>query len=152
MNSQLSKEVRERANNVCQFCREHCETLEAHHQVKGDDSSLIAICPNCHRWEHRKPLALARVLREMLNGLSLNKKKFIMFRIASIDTGTAEKLCKLTRGTYNSWFKDDTFNSIYKQMPELQRKFESVILQELERQYALEALVIKFKKQGDIRD
>ena len=136
--------VKVEANGVCQLCGSLCETLEAHHQIRGDDSSLIALCPNCHRLEHKKPT----LLRKILNGLSYNRKKYLLLRIAGVDPKISRTLCSIAQGTYNSWFHDEKFNEVHSKLPSLSVLYDSQAIIELERLYRVESLVAKFIKIG----
>ena len=54
MNSRLlAVRVKSNANYVCQECGS-TELIQAHHQIKGDDDSLIVLCANCHSKKHPK--------------------------------------------------------------------------------------------------
>ena len=65
-NPDVVAEVLDRANGICELCngkapflrRDGSPYLEIHHTVRladgGDDTveNAVAVCPNCHRWEH----------------------------------------------------------------------------------------------------
>ena len=43
--------VKSNANYICQECGS-TELIQAHHQVPGDDSSLVVLCAECHSQKH----------------------------------------------------------------------------------------------------
>ncbi len=51
MNNIISVIAKTNANYTCQECGA-TELIQSHHQVKGDDNSLIALCANCHSKKH----------------------------------------------------------------------------------------------------
>lgn len=65
-NPDVVAEVLDHANGICELCngkapflrRDGSPYLEIHHTVRladgGDDTveNAVAVCPNCHRWEH----------------------------------------------------------------------------------------------------
>lgn len=66
--SALAREIRDNANGICSYCETDLSTeygeigpkiIEAHHREPlstgtriSDESSLVALCPNCHRAVH----------------------------------------------------------------------------------------------------
>lgn len=56
------------SNYTCQDCGIKTDKVEAHHQIPGDDSSLICLCKGCHVKRHYgtyTPEALNRINPEL---------------------------------------------------------------------------------------
>ena len=58
-------------------------------------------------------------LNSILKPFTGNKRSFILMRVAGLDTSLAMSLVGITQGTYNSWFKNEEFSSIYHQVSDL---------------------------------
>ena len=81
---------------------------------------------------------------EHLNRMPLKKRKFLMLRIAGFSTLTSKNLCKISRGVYNSFFRDRKFTLLYQRLPELRRSFGLIVIDDLKKLYSLERLVTRF--------
>ena len=50
-NNSVAIRVKANANYICQECGS-TELIQAHHEIPGDDDSLIALCADCHSKKH----------------------------------------------------------------------------------------------------
>lgn len=51
-NPYIISKVKFDANYTCQDCGMKSDKLEAHHQIPGDDNSLVCLCKGCHVKRH----------------------------------------------------------------------------------------------------
>lgn len=84
-------------------------------------------------------------LSDIVKPLTGNKRTFILMRVSGLDTNLAMGLVGVSRGTYNSWFKNDTFNAIYSQVPDLIVDHRDEAVQLLRRSNQLEAVLLEGK-------
>jgi hypothetical protein len=82
-------------------------------------------------------------LKEELRGLSPNKRKYMLLRIAGMDTQPAIKLTGITRGTYNSWMQQATFVTIHRRRDELTQDYRHEAIQALRRDNQLSAVLLE---------
>lgn len=93
------KLVKVRANYTCQECGSR-NRIQAHHQVRGDDNSLIPLCAECHSERHP----------DMPKALFLNSNHVVLVKMTmneiSEQYGITSKpalnsiLHQMARGTY----------------------------------------------------
>lgn len=155
---QWKAHIKREAEGICSYCKKEVEILEAHHEIPKDDSSMVAICPNCHRKQHRNithiikdgTFELSMELTRELEGVIGKKRVFLLFRIAGYDVRLCRTVLNISQGTYNSWLKknDSTikFMLLYKRLPELLNKYSSIILQELDVIYKRDIFILKYWK------
>ena len=84
-------------------------------------------------------------LAEIVKPLTGNKRQFVLLKVSGVDSNVAMTMVGVNRGTYNSWFKNDTFNAIYKQVPDLIMEHRDEAIQLLRRSNQLEAVVLEGK-------
>jgi len=83
-------------------------------------------------------------LRDEIRELHGNRRKFVLLRLADMDTGMARKLVGIAAGTYNSWFRDTVFTSVYSRLQELS-EYKQEAIQLLRRDNQLEAVLLESK-------
>lgn len=64
-------------------------------------------------------------------------------RIAGMDTNIVMNIVGITRGTYNSWFKDENFALVYHELPTLIQDNRQEAVQMLRKQNQLEAVLLE---------
>lgn len=84
-------------------------------------------------------------LLEKIKSISGNKRQFILMRIAGMDTDIVMNLLGITRGTYNSWFKNEDFSLVYHELPALVRDYRQEAVQMLRKNNQLEAVLLESK-------
>lgn len=84
-------------------------------------------------------------LQEKIKSISGNKRQFILMRIAGMDTDIVMNLLGITRGTYNSWFKNEAFSLVYHELPALIRDYRQEAVQMLRKNNQLEAVLLEGK-------
>lgn len=84
-------------------------------------------------------------LKEKVKGLSGNKRKFFLLRVADLDTDIARKLVDVKPGTYNYWLQNPEFVELYRQRDELSAEFKQEAIQLLRRDNQLEAVLLEGK-------
>lgn len=84
-------------------------------------------------------------LAEVVKPLSGNKRQFVLLKVSGLDSSVAMAMVGVNRGTYNSWFKNETFNAIYKLVPDLIVAHRDEALQLLRRGNQLEAVILEGK-------
>jgi hypothetical protein len=84
-------------------------------------------------------------LKDELKGLSGNRRRFLLLRIADMDTKTALKLCGVVRGTYNTWLQNREFVEIYRRRTEFASEHKQEAIQLLRRENQLEAVLLEGK-------
>ena len=82
-------------------------------------------------------------LREELKTLTGNKRRFLLLRIADMDTQTAFKLCGITRATYNNWLNREEFVALYRRREEFAGEYKLEAIQLLRRDNQLEAVLLE---------
>ena len=80
--TQKSLEIRERADNLCEVCRQHnrfvykavsvhhIEKVREHPELYLDNENLICLCPDCHRKADKGELQ-----KEFLKGIACAREK-----------------------------------------------------------------------------
>ena len=66
-------------------------------------------------------------------------------RIAEIDTNKAQALCDVPDGTYNGWFTDRVFASLYQRVKEFTIQYKQQAIQMLRRDNQLAAVMLEEK-------
>ena len=84
-------------------------------------------------------------LSEKLKSISGNKRQFVLMRVAGMDADLAMNLTHISRGTYNSWFKNEEFALIYHELPELAKEYRQEAVQMLRKGNQLEAVLLEGK-------
>jgi hypothetical protein len=81
----------------------------------------------------------------IIKPLSENQRQYILRRIAGLDTSTTRTLLGIAKGTYNTWFHNQVFADVHKQLPELSFKHRIEAIQILRRDNQLEAVLLEGK-------
>ena len=84
-------------------------------------------------------------LQEVVKSISGNKRQFILMRIAGMDVDIVMNLLGITRGTYNSWFKNGDFSLVYHKLPTLVSDYRQEAVQMLRKSNQLEAVLLESK-------
>ena len=84
-------------------------------------------------------------LQERFKSLTGNKRTFLLMRIAGLDADFSMKLTSVTRGTYNSWFKNEEFALLYHELPTLIQDHRLEAVQMLRKDNQLEAVLLEGK-------
>lgn len=66
-------------------------------------------------------------------------------RVAGMDVDVIMNLINVTRGTYNSWFKNGDFAVVYHELPTLVQDFRQEAVKMLRKQNQLEAVLLEGK-------
>lgn len=82
-------------------------------------------------------------LKDEISGIIGNRKKFVLLRVADVDAITARKLCGIGLGTYNSWFRDERFTTIYRKVRDLTSEYRQEAIQLLRRDNQLQAVLLE---------
>ncbi len=85
------------------------------------------------------------LLRDIIKTLSGNKRRFVLLRIADMDTKAALKLVGVVRGTYNSWLQSSDFVEIYREVRDLSSEYKQEAIRLLRRDNQLEAVLLEGK-------
>lgn len=91
-------------------------------------------------------------LSNILKVFTGTKRSFILMRIAGLDTDLSMKLTGVSRGTYNSWFKNEEFATVYHQIESLIANHRDDAIQLLRRNNQLEAVLLESKMISKIKD
>ncbi len=84
-------------------------------------------------------------LKAEIKTLSGNKRRFLLLRVADMDTKAALKLIGVVRGTYNSWLQNESFVELYRRRYEFRSEFKQEAIQLLRRDNQLEAVLLEGK-------
>ena len=84
-------------------------------------------------------------LKEEISTLIGNRRRFLLFRIADVDTDTARKLCGIKKGTYNTWLKDKHFVGMYRRRNEWSAEYKKEAISLLRRDNQLAAVLLEEK-------
>lgn len=84
-------------------------------------------------------------LKEELKPIIGNRRRFMLYRIADVDTDTARKLCGIKKGTYNNWLQDETFVTIHRRRDEFAQEYRKEAIQMLRRDNQLAAVMLEGK-------
>lgn len=88
-------------------------------------------------------LCYMETLQERIKTITGNKRQFILMRVAGIDTDIVMNIVGITRGTYNSWFKNENFALVYHELPTLIQDCRQEAVQMLRKQNQLEAVLLE---------
>lgn len=91
-------------------------------------------------------------LREKIKPLSENRKRYLLLRIAGLDTAMSMKLVGIARNTYNRWFHNKTFSDLHKQLSDLEHEHRIEAIQMLRRDNQLEAVLLEGKIVKKMKD
>lgn len=91
-------------------------------------------------------------LREKVKTLSGNKRRFVLLRIADMDTKAALKLIGVVRGTYNSWCQNQQFVEIYREVRDSAGEYKQEAIKLLRRDNQLEAVLLEGKIVAKIKE
>ena len=91
-------------------------------------------------------------LQERFKSLTGNKRTFLLMRIAGLDADFSMKLTSVTRGTYNSWFKNEEFALLYHELPTLIQDHRLEAVQMLRKDNQLEAVLLEGKIIAKIKE
>ena len=84
-------------------------------------------------------------LVETIKDLSEHQKQYIVRRVAGLDTSSTRDLIGIARGTYNTWFHNEAFAEVHRQLQELSSKYKLEAIQILRRDNQLEAVILEGK-------
>jgi hypothetical protein len=86
-------------------------------------------------------------LKEEIQDIIGKKRKFLLLRIADVETDLARKMCEIPVGTYNSWTSDATcrFVQLYRRRDEFAGKYKQEAIQLLRRDNQLHAVMLEEK-------
>jgi len=84
-------------------------------------------------------------LKDIVGPLGGKRRRFILLRVADVDTETSRKLCHIPLGTYNNWLRDSTFVDIYRQRDTLAIEYKRDAINLLRRDNQLEAILLEEK-------
>lgn len=84
-------------------------------------------------------------LADIIKPITGNKRTFLLMRIAGLDADLSMKLTGVTRGTYNSWFKNEEFAAVHTKLPELIQEHRLAAIQLLRKDNQLEAILLEGK-------
>lgn len=91
-------------------------------------------------------------LQDRIKSLTGNKRTFLLMRIAGLDVDFSKKLTSVTRGTYNSWFKNEEFALLYHKLPILIQDYRIDAVQLLRKDNQLEAVLLEGKIISKIKE
>jgi len=91
-------------------------------------------------------------LNDVIKPITGNKRTFILMRIAGLDANLAMGLVGVNRGTYNSWFKNEQFSTLYSQITNLIVAHRDEAMQLLRRNNQLEAVLLEGKMLKRIKE
>jgi hypothetical protein len=84
-------------------------------------------------------------LLDIIKPITGHRRTFLLMRISGLDVDLSRQLSKVTKGTYNSWFKNDTFVGVHQKLPELAQNYRQEAIQLLRRDNQLEAVLLESK-------
>jgi len=84
-------------------------------------------------------------LKQEIKVLSGNKRKFLLLRVADIDTAPARKMCGVVVGTYNSWLNNAVFAPLYARLDEFRADYKEEAIRLLRRDNQLAAVMLEGK-------
>jgi len=96
-------------------------------------------------------------LKEEVKGVARNRRRFLLLRIADVDTDTAMKLCGIRKGVYNNWLRkvhntDNKFLELYGRRDELAHEFKQEAIQLLRRDNQLAAVLLEERILGRMKE
>ena len=86
-------------------------------------------------------------LHDEIKDIVGKKRRFFLFRVADVDTDTARKICKIPKGTYNTWTSNPhcRFVELYRRRAELSGLYKKEAIQLLRRDNQLAAVMLEEK-------
>ena len=86
-------------------------------------------------------------LHDEIKDIVGKKRRFFLFRVADVDTDTARKICKIPKGTYNTWTSNPhcRFVELYRRRAELSGLYKQEAIQLLRRDNQLAAVILEEK-------
>jgi hypothetical protein len=84
-------------------------------------------------------------LVEVIKNLSEHQKQYIIRRVAGLDTKATRELIGIAVGTYNTWFHNEAFAAVHRQLRELSSQHKLEAIQILRRDNQLEAVILEGK-------
>jgi len=84
-------------------------------------------------------------LLDRIKAITGRKRTFILMRVSGLDADLSMNLVGVAKGTYNSWFKNEEFATVYHQLPELIQNYRQEAVQLLRRNNQLEAVLLESK-------
>jgi len=91
-------------------------------------------------------------LQDKIKSLTGNKRTFLLMRIAGLDVEFSKNMTRVTRGTYNSWFKNEEFALLYHQLSVLIQDYRQEAVQMLRKDNQLEAVLLEGKIIAKIKE
>ena len=84
-------------------------------------------------------------LHEEIKDVTGKKRRFLLFRIADIDADTARKICKVPKGTYNTWTSNPhcRFVQLYRRRDEFSGLYKQEAIQLLRRDNQVAAVILE---------
>lgn len=84
-------------------------------------------------------------LKEELKAFTGKKRRFLLLRIADMDTDMAKKICNLSTSAYNYWCANSEFTEIYRRRDELSILYKQEAITLLRRENQLAAVLLEGK-------
>lgn len=84
-------------------------------------------------------------LLELIRDLSEHQKQYLIRRIAGINAQVSRELTGITKGTYNTWFHNEKFATLHRQLSDLEYEHKNEAIQILRRNNQLEAVLLESK-------
>lgn len=91
-------------------------------------------------------------LVEVIKELSPNQREYIIRRVAGLNPKTCREIIGIQQGTYNTWFHQQEFAIVHRQLPDLTRDYRSEAIQILRRNNQLEAVLLEREIVDKMRD
>jgi len=85
------------------------------------------------------------MLKEEIKALGGKRRRFLLLRIADVETNLARNLCGITVGTYNTWLQSPEFVSLYRRRGELAAEYKQEAIQLMRRENQLAAILLEEK-------
>lgn len=82
-------------------------------------------------------------LKEELKGFIGQKRKFLLYRIADMETAVARRLVSVSLSTYNTWLHNREFVNIYRRRDELAVAHKLEAIQMLRQDNQLSAVILE---------
>jgi hypothetical protein len=91
-------------------------------------------------------------LKDEIKNISGNKRRFLLLRIADIDTAQARNIVGVTTITYNSWLQNKDFVALYRRRDEFCGEYKQEAIQILRRDNQLAAVLLEGKIISKIKE
>lgn len=82
-------------------------------------------------------------LEEVMRPVRGRRRRYLLYRIAEVDADTSRGLCGIKKATMNTWFKDDVFIDIHRQLQDLTKDFKRDAINMLRRDTQLAAVMLE---------